>query len=46
VVALNEVMEKGTHVKNINLEKESTGLFIVKLTIGNQVYSKELIKAA
>ena len=45
-VPVNKSLDKGSHVSTINLEKESTGLFIVKLTIGDQVYSKELIKAA
>jgi hypothetical protein len=43
---VNKVLDKGTYSSKVNLEKESTGLFIVKLTIGEQVYSKELIKAA
>lgn len=45
-VPVNKMMDKGRQVSTVNLEKESTGLFIVKLSIGDQVYSKELIKAA
>jgi len=45
-VPVNKTLDKGTYTNKVNLEKESTGLFIVKLTIGDQVYSKELIKAA
>ncbi len=43
---LDGSLGKGIHQTMVNVEKESTGLFIVKLTVGDQFYSKELIKTA
>lgn len=45
-IPLNKVVGSGYQSTTVSLENESTGLFIVKLTIGNEVYSKELVKAA
>ncbi len=43
---LNETVAPGYNSTTVNLENESTGLFIVKITIGKEVYSKELVKGA
>lgn len=43
--ALNETLEAGNHQVKVNVANQSNGLYIVKISIGKEVYSKQLVKA-
>lgn len=42
--ALDQKLSKGIHQTELNVQKESTGLFIVKVSVDDKFYSKELVK--
>lgn len=41
---LSGSLSKGTHQTSIDLSTESTGLYVVKVSVGDKFYSKELMK--
>ena len=43
---LNKKLNAGNHNIKVNIGQASNGLYIVKMTVGKEVFSKQLIKAA